>query len=141
MITTQNNHGETVELTFICMTDDGMYHFRGVDNMAYYLEKGDFVDSKEEKEEKEEKKLRSLSFTVRINEVEKKVSLFLTCCTRHDLFQLDNSTTVKAFNHQLMCRGIKATVRTKYEASVFKMAVIRKLEEMVNADQRLAMWF
>jgi len=140
MITTQNNHNETVELTFINMTDDGMYRFYGTDHAFYFLEKGDFVDSEEVNAEKEEMALRSLSFTVRINEVEKKVSLVLTCCTRHDLHQLNSNTTIKDFNRQLRNRDIKATVRTKYEAACFKMAVIKKLQEIVNAEPRLA-WF
>ena len=140
MITTKNNHGETVELTFICKTDDDMYHFQGADNIAYYLEKGEFVDSKEVEAEKEFLALRTLNFTVPINGFNKKVSLVLTCCTRHDLHCLDSNSTIKDFNQQLLRRGIKATVRTKYEANVFKMAVLGKLQEIANAEPRLA-WF
>ncbi len=141
MITTKNNHGETVNLTFINMTDDNLYHFQGNDNISYYLEKSDFVDSKEQDAEKEEKALRSLTFTVCLNEVEKKVSLFLTVLTRGDLHRLNSDTTIKDFNHQLSLKGIKATVRTKYEANVFKMAVIKKLEEMTSVEPKLALWF
>ena len=140
MITTQNNHGETVQLIFIAMTDDNMYHFQGNDNMAYYLEESDFVDSETQDKEKAEKELRSLTFTVCINGIEKKVSLILTCCTRHDLHQLDSSTTIKDFNNQLWLRNIKATVRTKYEANVFKMTVLNRLQEIANVEPKLA-WF
>lgn len=140
MITTQNNHGETIELTFISMTDDGMYRFYGADHTFYFLEKGDFVDSKEVEAEKEDKALRTLNFTVPINGFNKKVSLVLTCCTRHDLHRLDSNTTIKDFNRQLFNRDIKATVRTKHEAACFKMAVINKLQEIANAEPRLA-WF
>ena len=140
MITTQNNHNETVQLTFISMADDNMYRFQGDDNMAYYLEEGDFVDSVKQDAEKAEKALRSLTFTICINGIEKKVSLILTCCTRHDLHQLDSSTTIKDFNNQLWLRGIKATIRTKYEANVFKMTILGRLQEIANAEPKLA-WF
>jgi len=137
MITTTNNHGETVELTFISMNDDGMYRFYGADHTFYFLEKGDFVDSEEEKMEES----RNLTFTVEINGIRKKVSLFLTVCTRSALCQLDSNTTIKNFNSQLFYNSIKAKVHTKAEAKLFALAVLDKLSEITSANPLLAQFY
>jgi len=137
MITTTNNHGETVELTFISMNDDGMYRFYGADHTFYFLEKGDFVDSEEEKMEES----RNLTFTVEINGIRKKVSLFLTVCTRSALCRLDSNTTIKDFNKQLVYSSIKAKVHTKPEARLFAVAVLDKLNEITKENPFLASFY
>ena len=141
MITTKNNHGETIELTFINMTDDGMYHFYGADHTFYFLEKGDFVDSEEAETEAKTEEIRNLTFTIEINGVRKKVSLFLTVCTRSALCQLDSNTTIKDFNNQLFYSSIKAKVHTKAEAKLFALAVLDKLSEITSANPLLAPFY
>jgi hypothetical protein len=142
MITTKNSHGEIVDLTFINMTDDGMYHFQGADNMAYYLEKGDFVDSANKVVEIIPEFVE-LAFKVSINDRNKEVKMTVHGGTHMYLCQLMTcyrELTLREFQNLMKFYGINATINTRHEAALFATKVMDKIQELKSVHPAICYW-
>ena len=140
MITTKNHHGETVNLTFIRTTDDNLSQFQGDDNMIYFLEQSEFIAPDPKSPELE---IVDIDFIIDISGFNKKVALQLNGMTHHNLcrlMDLGKSESIKDFRLSLINRGIKASINTKFEASVFAKTVLEKIQELKPLNPKISNW-